>query len=44
MALILVVRDVIEDDIGDDTLEYKPYGDDNKGDEPTMPEADEFDH
>ena len=40
----IVVRDVIEDDIGDDTPEYEPYGDDNKGDEPTMPEADEFDH
>ena len=28
----------------DDTPEYEPYGDDNKGDELTMPEADEFHH
>ena len=34
-----------EDDLddGDDTPEYEPYGDE-RGDEPTMPEADEYDH
>ena len=40
------VNELIEDDIGEETPQYEPYGDDDDktGVDLTMPEADDFDH